>query len=79
MSLMGGNRNQENSSDLNMAIVEKIISALKEQNNTMQATNEILVKLLLSSEKIERKELNIYIDEIMKKMNKRKDDTNIAI
>lgn len=79
MSLMGGNRNQENSSVLNMAIVEKIISALKEQNNTMQATNEILVKLLLSSEKIERKELNIYIDEIMKKMNKRKDDTNIAI
>lgn len=79
LSLMGGNRSQENSSALNMAIVEKIISALKEQNNTMQATNEILVKLLLSSEKIERKELNIYIDEIMKKMNKRKDDTNIAI
>lgn len=79
MSLMGGNRSQENSSALNMAIVEKIISALKEQNNTMQATNEILVKLLFSSEKIERKELSIYIDEIMKKMNKRKDDTNIAI
>lgn len=78
LSMIGGGGRSENDG-YSVAFVEKIIEKLNEQIEINNETNVILMKLLTSSEKIENKELKLHIDEIIKKMNRRQDDTTLAI
>lgn len=79
-ALMGAGGSQSSSTNgFGNATMEKLVQKLNEQSDIMNETNALLIRLLLSSQNIENKEFRVHIEEIMKKMNRRKDDTSIVV
>ncbi|SDK82675.1 tape measure protein [Lacicoccus qingdaonensis] len=79
LSMIGGGSRSSTDGGYSKEFIEKVISKMNEQNEIMNDISVTLMKILASSKNIESKEVRVQIDEVIKKMNRRQDDTTLAI